>query len=106
MREKYIESKLRDKVKQRGGKAVKFVSPGCNGMPDRILLLPGGRVVFAEVKAPGKKPTPLQEKRAKELRELGFKVYTVDSVEAVQQLVDEVMPDAVCTLRLSDLRNK
>jgi len=106
MREKYIESKLRDKVKQRGGRAVKFVSPGYNGMPDRILLLPGGRIAFAEVKAPGKKPTPLQEKRARELRELGFTVYVVDSVEAVQQLVGEVMPDEVYALYLSDLRDK
>lgn len=95
MREKMIEQKLRDKVKQCGGKAVKFVSPGMNGMPDRLILIPGGRVVFVEVKAPGKKPTPLQEKRAQELREMGFSVYMVDSVEAVQQVVEEVMPDGV-----------
>ena len=93
MREKTIEQKLRDRVKQRGGKAVKFVSPGMNGMPDRLILVPGGRVAFVEVKAPGKKPTPLQELRAEQLRELGFQVYTVDSVEAVQQVVEEVMPE-------------
>ena len=68
MLEKSIEKKLADAVKKRGGLAPKFVSPGLDGMPDRIVLMPGGRLAFVEVKAPGKKPRPLQEARHKKLR--------------------------------------
>ena len=53
MLEKSIEKKLADAVKKRGGLAPKFVSPGLDGMPDRIVLMPGGRLAFVEVKAPG-----------------------------------------------------
>ena len=63
MREKIIEQKFRAAVRAAGGVAVKFVSPGLDGMPDRLALLPGGRMAFVEVKAPGKKPRPLQEAR-------------------------------------------
>ena len=78
MREKIIEQKFRVAVRAAGGVAVKFVSPGLDGMPDRLALLPGGRMAFVEVKAPGKKPRPLQEARHRMLRRLGFKVYVLD----------------------------
>ena len=74
MKEKIIEQKFRAAVRTAGGVAVKFVSPGLDGMPDRLALLPGGRMAFVEVKAPGKKPRPLQEARHRMLRRLGFKV--------------------------------
>ena len=61
MREKIIEKHLADAVRQSGGLAPKFTSPGFDGMPDRIVLLPGGHIGFVEVKAPGKGPRPLQE---------------------------------------------
>ena len=61
MREKEIEQKFTLMVKQAGGMALKFVSPGMSGMPDRIVLLPGGYMAFVEVKSPGKAPRPLQE---------------------------------------------
>ena len=60
MREKKIETKLSEAVRRRGGLAPKFTSPGFDGMPDRIVLMPGGHMAFVEVKAPGKKPRPLQ----------------------------------------------
>ena len=60
MREKTIEQKFREAVRNAGGLALKFTSPGWDGMPDRLALLPGGRMAFVEVKAPGKKPRPLQ----------------------------------------------
>ncbi|MGN7309247.1 VRR-NUC domain-containing protein, partial [Bacillus subtilis] len=60
MKESQIESYLRDKIKALGGIAYKFVSPGNSGVPDRMVLLPKGRTVFVELKAPGKKPTKLQ----------------------------------------------
>ena len=63
MQEKYIEQKLVATVKSMGGMAPKFVSPGIDGMPDRIVLLPMGRITFVECKATGKKMRPLQNKR-------------------------------------------
>lgn len=78
MREKEIEKKLVLEVKKLGGLAVKFVSPGFDGMPDRILLMPGGKMAFVEVKAPGKRSRPLQMARHKLLRGLGFSVFILD----------------------------
>ena len=63
MLESVIESRLRQEAKKRGGMALKFVSPGMNGVPDRIVLMPGGKMAFVELKAPGKAPRALQEKR-------------------------------------------
>lgn len=78
MREKQLEQKLVKAVKEVGGLALKFVSPGYDGVPDRLLLFPGGKMTFVEVKAPGSKPRPLQRKRHETLRRLGFKVYVLD----------------------------
>jgi hypothetical protein len=74
--------------------APKFVSPGLDGMPDRIVLLPGGRIAFVEVKAPGKKPRPLQLARHKLLRDLGFKVYVLDNIEGIQTILSDMGGDA------------
>ena len=63
MRERFIEKKLVDAVKKMGGFAPKFVSPGLDGMPDRIVLFPMGRIAFVELKAPGEKMRPLQVRR-------------------------------------------
>lgn len=90
MREKTIEQKLCQATKQRGGICPKFVSPGFDGMPDRIVLLPMGRIGFAEVKAPGKKPRPLQTARHKLLTRLGFKVYILDSEDQIGGILDEI----------------
>ena len=90
MREKTIEQKFRAAVKAAGGLAVKFASPGFDGMPDRLALLPGGRMAFVEVKAPGKKPRPLQLARHRLLRQLGFKVYVLDDEGQIGGMVDEI----------------
>lgn len=90
MREKEIEIKLARAVKKAGGIAPKFVSPGYDGMPDRIVLLPGGHMAFVEVKAPGKAPTPLQEARHRMLRRLGFKVYILDNEKQIGGLLYEI----------------
>lgn len=60
MREKIIEQHLVKAVKNSGGIAPKLVSHGFDGMPDRLVLLPGGKIGFVEVKAPCKEPRPLQ----------------------------------------------
>lgn len=90
MNEKFIEQKLKNAVKSRGGTALKFVSPGVNGVPDRIILMPGGCVAFAELKAPGKKMRPIQERRKRQLESLGFKVYFIDSTEQIGGIIDEI----------------
>lgn len=90
MREKTIEQKFREAVRDAGGLAVKFTSPGWDGMPDRLALLPGGRMAFVEVKAPGKKPRPLQLARHRTLRQLGFRVYVLDEEGQIGGIIDEV----------------
>lgn len=90
MREKNIEQKFREAVKNAGGLALKFTSPGWDGMPDRLALLPGGRMAFVEVKAPGKKPRPLQLARHRTLRQLGFRVYVLDDEKQIGGIIDEI----------------
>jgi len=90
MREKEIEKKLTQEVKKRGGLAVKFVSPSFDGMPDRIVLMPEGKMAFVEVKAPGKLPRPLQMARHKLLRELGFLVFVLDDESQIGGILDAV----------------
>ena len=86
MLENRIEKRLKDEVEKIGGKALKFVSPGTIGMPDRIILI-SAKTIFVELKAPGKKPRPMQEYRAKELRALGFRVEMIDTIEKVDNFV-------------------
>ena len=90
MREKTIEQKLVTAVKKHGGICPKFVSPGFDGMPDRLVLLPHGRFAFVEVKAPGEKPRPLQLARHRSLRRLGFKVYVLDDEEQIGGILDGI----------------
>lgn len=90
MLEMTLERKLVEAVKVMGGLCPKFVSPGFDGMPDRLVLLPGGRLAFVEVKAMGCKPRPLQESRHELLRRLGFKVYVLDSAEQIGGVLLEI----------------
>ena len=91
MREKTIEQKLVNTVKSSGGIAPKFVSPGFDGMPDRLVLLPKGKIGFVEVKAPGKEPRPLQVARHALLKRLGFKVFVLDDPEQIGGILDEIL---------------
>ena len=90
MREKQIENKLATEAKKLGGIALKFVSPSFDGIPDRLVLIPDGHIAFVELKAPGKKPRPLQLARHRLLRSLGFRVYVIDSVEQIGGMLDDV----------------
>ena len=90
MREKMIEDKLKKTVKEKGGLCLKFVSPGFDGVPDRIILMPGGIMAFAELKAPGKKLRPLQERRKRQLESLGFLVFCIDNTECIGGVLDEI----------------
>lgn len=90
MREKYIETKLVKTVKSMGGLAPKFVSPGLDGVPDRLVLLPGGKIAFIELKAPGETLRPLQVRRKRQLEALGFSVYCIDGPEQIGGILDEI----------------
>ena len=90
MREKDIEQKLAARTRAMGGIAPKFTSPGFDGMPDRLVLLPGGRMGFVELKAPGRKPRALQMARHKLLRQLGFKVYVIDGIEQIDGVLEGI----------------
>lgn len=90
MNEKEIEQKLVVMVKRAGGIAPKFVSPGFAGMPDRLILLPDGHMAFAEMKSPGQKPRPLQLSRHRLLRKLGYKVYVIDDVNEIGEMLNEL----------------
>ena len=87
MKEKNVEQQLVKAVKAAGGICPKLISPGTNGMPDRMALLPGGRIVFVEVKAPGKKPRPLQMLRHFDLERLGFSVFVLDSPDQIPGII-------------------
>jgi hypothetical protein len=90
LRENVIERALVAEVKRRGGMALKFNSMGCNGVPDRLVLLPGSRIAFVEVKAPGEVMRPLQKRRKRQIEVLGFPVYCLDSLEGIEVILDEV----------------
>ena len=90
MREKVIEAALKNRVRMEGGLALKFVSPGVDGVPDRIVLMPKGHVGFVELKAPGHEMRPLQEKRKRQLEILGFKVFCIDGIEQIGGVIDEI----------------
>ena len=88
--EKRLENKLVKAVKERGGLALKLISPGFDGLPDRLVLIDVGKIAFVEVKAPGKKPRKLQEVRIRQLRELGFLVYVLDDERKIGGIINEI----------------
>lgn len=90
MRERQIEAKLVQAVKSMGGLAPKFVSPGLDGVPDRLVLLPGGKMAFVELKASGKTLRPLQVRRKRQLEALGFSVYCIDNTKQIGGILDEI----------------
>ena len=90
MREKTIEAKFVKNVRSMGGLALKFLSPGFDGVPDRSVLLPKGRIAFFELKAPGKMLRPLQVRRKRQLEALGFSVYCIDGVEQIGGILNEI----------------
>ena len=89
MREKYIEQKLVREVKRRGGLCEKWNS-GSSGWPDRIVLLPDGRLGLVEVKAPGMKPRALQIHRHEQLTSLGYRVYVLDEPGQIGGILDDI----------------
>ena len=85
MRERDIEQRLVREVRKMGGEAFKWVSPGSRGIPDRIVLLPGGRIYFVELKSPDGRPSELPKAWAKKIRPLGFTVFFLFSKKQVAE---------------------
>ena len=94
MLEKDIERKLVKETKACQGMCLKFTSPSLTGVPDRIVLLPRGKIGFVEVKRPGERPRPIQVKRIEELRELGFKVFVLDDEKDIDEILKKIGGDA------------
>lgn len=90
MNEKLLEKKLREKIKELGGIALKFYSMSFTGLPDRIVLMPGGRVWFAEIKTTGQKLKPRQLAVIELFRKLGFSYHVIDRQEALDFFLKEV----------------
>lgn len=88
--EKGIETKLRNEVKRLRGWAIKLLSTYQKGLPDRMVLMPGGRIYFVELKSEGKKPTAIQLWVHEQLRALGFKVYVIDSFKTLDIFLNEI----------------
>lgn len=90
MSEKELEKLFKDTVKKFGGIAHKFVSPGTSGVPDRLVIFPGGQIGFVEVKAKGKKPRPEQEYQIRRLKFLGCKVFVLDDAEQIENIIEKI----------------
>lgn len=90
MRESALERQLVRAVESIGGEAPKWVSPGNRGVPDRLVILPNGRTVYVEMKAPGKPLEPLQEKWRRTLIKLGHVHYKIDSQDSIKRFISEV----------------
>lgn len=90
MLEKEIEKRMREAIKKAGGRAYKFLSPGCVGVPDRIVIMPGGKIYFVELKRSGESLRPIQKQQVRRLRDLGCQVRTVAGLEEMAAFLAEV----------------
>ena len=89
--EKVLEAELRERCKTLGWMCIKLTSQYQRGLPDRLILMPGGRVCFAEIKTTGKKPTALQRVTHERLRALGYRVEVVDTTESLDNLIVDLL---------------
>lgn len=89
--EKVIEKLLCDIVHKHKGWCIKLLCTFITGLPDRLVLLPGGVIFFAELKSTGKKPTAIQLERHTRLRRLGFKVYVIDGTEQLKTILEKYL---------------
>jgi hypothetical protein len=93
MTEKLIEKKLREGVKRRGGLALKFASPFYTGMPDRLVLMPGRKIFWAELKSTGKQLRPTQKASIEILKRLGFEVSVIDTQDKLDNFLNQIEDD-------------
>lgn len=89
MKEKGIEKILVDEVRKLGGRAYKWVSPGNDGVPDRIVIFPDQQPIFVELKSEKGRLTALQELQIKRLRELGQCVAVIRGIDGLSQFFQD-----------------
>ena len=88
--EKVIEAKLVAEVKKSGGMCIKLLCDQFSGLPDRMCLFPGGKIIFVELKSTGKKPRPLQIAIHNKFRTLGFRVEVIDTIDGVNEFLKTI----------------
>ena len=88
--EKSVERKLVELTKQSGGLCIKLLTYQLTGLPDRMCLLPGGIIIFVELKTTGEKPRKIQLVVHRMLRNLGFRVEVIDTIKGVEDLIKEI----------------
>lgn len=96
--EKAIEAYLNKRAKENGLLCLKYTNANVTGYPDRLVCMPGGVVVWVELKSKGKKPTKLQQVRHKELEEIGHLVLVVSSKHEVDCLIDSINKERAKTI--------
>lgn len=94
--ENKVETRFRDGIKALGGRAYKFVSPGCSGVPDRVVCLPDGRVIFVELKSPKGVMSKLQIRRKAELMQMNQSVFVLSTTEQVDNLLKKIRGELYC----------
>lgn len=92
MKESVIEAWMVRAIRSRGGLCYKWVSPGTTGVPDRIVILPGGRTIYVELKTEVGRLSEIQKHIHAELRKRGADVRTLYGLDQVKAFVEEVMP--------------
>lgn len=103
--ERQIERRFVNAVRERGGLALKFVSPGRVGVPDRIVLLPGGTCIFAEMKAPGGRLRRSQKAVKAEIERYGFEYSVIASYEEVEAFCERYFGQGVHAASVSAVRD-
>lgn len=93
VRERDVEARLRQGVHRLGGKAYKFTSPGNTGVPDREVILPGGRIFFVELKTEKGRTSPVQQAQIRALRKLGCEVRVLYGMQDVENFLQEIGGD-------------
>lgn len=88
--EKLIERKLVESVKANSGMCIKLLCDQLIGLPDRMCLFPGSKIIFVELKTTGKKPRRIQVYIHNKLRDLGFRVEVIDSVKGVAEFIKSI----------------
>lgn len=90
MRERDIERKLVSEIRKMGGEAFKWTSPGNDGVPDRIVMLPGGRLIFVELKADKGRLGPIQKVQIRRIQRLGQEVRVVRGMDGLEEFLNEL----------------
>lgn len=88
--EKVIERKLVEAVKANGGMCIKLLCDNLLGLPDRMVLMPHSKIAFVELKTTGQKPRRIQVFMHNKLRNLGFRVEVIDTIEGVNNFINSI----------------